>query len=175
MEIVYTVAFYIIVIIAVLSAIVSVLCKKVVYSVISAFISLLMTGLLLISLGFSYLGAVQIALSSAIALILAVFSVQFVRNRDEFSGGKRNIVNTFLSVTGVSVLLISITASFKAGFFDNVFNNILLPFTVSNNSFAENLFINYGASFIFSSLIFLSAVLGVGVILAEKDVKGDDE
>lgn len=175
MEVIYSVSFYIIVILAIIFAAASVLCKRTINSVICGFISLLMTGLLLISLGFSFLGAVQIALSASLASILLVFEVLFVKYRDEEKHSKKNIINILFSVIGILILILTVIASLRAGFFYDIFNNLLLPFNVSNNSFAENLFINYGASFIFSALIFLSAVLGFGVILADKDVKGEDE
>ena len=175
MEIIYTISFYIIVILALLFAIASLLCKKTLYSVISGFVSLVMTGFLLISLGFSYLGAVQIALSCASSTILLIFTVLFIKNNNELKHNKNNIINIFLAVTGIIILLLTLIASLRSGFLYEIFNSVLLPFTVTNNSFSESLFINYGASFIFASLAFLSAVLGFGVILADKDVKGEDE
>ena len=123
MEIVYTISFFIIAVMAVLFAIVSVLCKRTLYSVICGFVSLLMTGLLLITLGFSFLGAVQIALSAASATILIVFEILFVKNRDEDKHSKGNILNIILSVTGILILILTIIASLRAGFFYDIFNN----------------------------------------------------
>ena len=173
MEIIYSISFYIISTLIVLFALITIFCKKIIYSVISAFLSLFMVGLLLISLGFSYLGGVQILLSAAVMSILTIISTALTISNTKSNKRKINL-NGFLAICGILILIISMILSFKAGFFDETFDGNFLPVVINNKEFAEYLFINYGTTFVFSALAFLSAILGFGVILADRDIKGEE-
>lgn len=171
MEIIYSISFYTMAVSAIIFAVLSLAAKNIVRSLFSALISFLMTGLLIIFLGFSYLGIVMISLCLVEIFVFFIFSVMYPKNKEK--AGNKNIFRITVFVFSVAVIIFSFYEMYKSGIFEGFFRNNYMPAIVGSKEFAEQIFVNYGASFVFLSVVFLSAILGFGVILAEKDVKGE--
>lgn len=171
MEIIYSVSFYIIALSAIIFAVLALAAKNIVHTLLSVLISFLMTGLLIIFLGFSYLGIVLILLCFAEIFVFFVFSFMFAKNKEK--NGNKNIFRIAAFVFSSAVIIFSFYEMYKNGIFDGLSQNNYIPVIIGSKEFAEQIFVNYGASFVFLSVAFLAAILGFGVILAEKDIKGE--
>lgn len=173
METVYLVSFYIIAVLMTVFAVLALTSKNIVHSLISALISFLMTGLLIVFLGFSYLGVVVISLCSAEIIVFFIFSVMFAKNKDKIKYKRKNLfrITAFLILS--AVVMFTVFEMYNGGYFGKIFQNDYIPSLIGSKEFAEQIFVNYGAPFVLMSAAFLSSVLGFGVILSDKDVEGD--
>lgn len=174
METVYSISFFVMATTAIIFAIVAITVKNVMHSVLSALISLLMTGLLFIFLGFTYLGAVQIAVCTSVMTVILIF-INTMNNQNKTVAKRKNTIRIISICSAILLAIFSVYEIYKCGFLNEFSEISYIPSSIGIKEFAEQIFINEGASFVFASLAFLAAILGFGVMLAEKDVKGDRE
>lgn len=161
--------FYIVALTAVVGAFRAIFTRRIFNSVVYAFISFLAVGLLFFALELPYLGLVQVALCSVGMSILFVFAVALTeKNKQKFSP----IVNkprTYFSIIGLLMMTVLLACFLRIGSFmsDNIAQttNGVIP---SVKAFSVELFLSYGAPFVFSGLFFLAVILGFGVILSLK-------
>lgn len=161
--------FYFIAFIAIICAIRAVFTKKIFYSVFYAFITFLVTGLLFIALELPYLGVVQISLGCVTMTVLFVFAITLISKKEEISSSIVHKPRTYFSIIGLFLLILLLAIYLKFGMFasDNISQttNSVIP---STKAISVELFLSYGAPFVFSGLYFLAAILGLGVFLSKK-------
>ncbi len=165
-----SIIFYLVAFIAIIGAIRAVFTKKIFYSVFYALITFLSVGLLFIALELPFLGIVQISLCCVAMSALFVFAIAFTEKKDEFLSAIAHKPRTYFSIIGLLLLVVLLAICYKFGMFaaDNVSQttNSVIP---STKAISIELFLSYGAPFVFSGLFFLSAILGLTVFLSMKN------
>ncbi len=161
--------FYIVALAAVVGAFRAVFTRKIFYSVLYAFMSFIAVGLLFFALELPYLGVVQLALCGVGMTVLFVFAIALTGKKDEIISPIVHRPRTYLSIIGLLLLTGILACFFRVGSFmsDNIAQttNGVIP---STKAISAELFMSYGAPFVFSGLFFLAVILGFGVILSMK-------
>lgn len=163
MEVVSAVIFYLIASFAIFGAIGVIFSHKVVYALIYGFLTFLCVGLLFLSLELPYLGAAQIVLSLAVCSVLLLSVLMFCRhNNNEGIAFRPRLLLSAFSLAFIAFLIV---VSVKYGtFFDvklkEAASLVVMP---SSQAIATEMFVNYGAAFIFTAFAFLAGIIGFGV------------
>lgn len=160
--------FYIIVFFAITGALFAVFANKIIHSVISAFITFLSVGILFFALELPYLGTAQIAILTAGLSILFIFAI-LLTEKDKQNKKTGFSPKILIGVTGIFLIAAFVVLAIKTGDFylENLMatGSCIMP---SSRELAIEMFVNYGAPFVFTSLFFLAGILGLGVIISNK-------
>ena len=169
MDKIQAIIFYIVALTAIVGAFRAIFTKKIFYSVFYAFLCFIAVGLLFFALELPYLGVVQLSLCGVAMSILFVFAIALTGKKEEILSPIVHRPRTYLTIVGLLILTGLLTCFLRIGSFmsDNIAQatNGVIPAT---KSIAVELFLNYGAPFVFTGLFFLAAILGFGVILSIK-------
>ena len=161
--------FYIVALTAVVGALRAIFTRKIFYSVLYAFLSFIAVGLLFFALELPYLGVVQLSLCGVGMTILFVFAVALTGKKDEILSPIVHRPRTYLSIVGLLLMTVLVACFLRIGSFmsDNIAQttNGVIP---STKMISVELFLSYGAPFVFTGLFFLAVILGFGVILSMK-------
>lgn len=161
--------FYIVALTAIVGALRAIFTRKIFYSVLYAFLSFIAVGLLFFALELPYLGVVQLSLCGVGMTILFVFAVALTGKKDEILSPIVHRPRTYLSIVGLLLMTVLVACFLRIGSFmsDNIAQttNGVIP---STKIISVELFLSYGASFVFTGLFFLAVILGFGVILSMK-------
>lgn len=161
--------FYIVALTAVVGALRAIFTRKIFYSVLYAFLSFIAVGLLFFALELPYLGVVQLSLCGVGMTILFVFAVALTGKKDEILSPIVHRPRTYLSIVGLLLMTVLVACFLRIGSFmsDNIAQttNGVIP---STKMISAELFLSYGAPFVFTGLFFLAVILGFGVILSMK-------
>ena len=162
MDKIQAIIFYIVALTAVVGAFRAVFTKKIFYSVLYAFLCFMAVGLLFFALELPYLGVVQLSL-------WFVFAIALTGKKEEILSPIVHRPRTYLSIVGLLLLTALLACFLRVGSFmsDNIAQttNGVIP---STKAISVELFLSYGAPFVFTGLFFLVAILGFGVILSMK-------
>ncbi len=161
--------FYIVALTAIVGALRAIFTRKIFYSVLYAFLSFIAVGLLFFALELPYLGVVQLSLCGVGMTILFVFAVALTGKKDEILSPIVHRPRTYLSIVGLLLMTVLVACFLRIGSFmsDNIAQttNGVIP---STKMISVELFLSYGAPFVFTGLFFLAVILGFGVILSMK-------
>ena len=163
MEIVSSTFFYIIATLAIFGALGVIFAHKIVYALIYAFLTFLCVGFIFVSLEFPLLATSVITLFVACSLVLLTVALMMTKpNKDEGIAFRPRLLLSIFSL----VFIIFITVIFvKYGVFFNeqikTFGEALIM--PSSQTISVEMFVNYGAAFIFTALAFLAGIIGFGV------------
>lgn len=165
MEIMFAVVFFLITSLAILGAVGVVSAHKLIYSIIYGFLTFLCVGFLLITLELPFLGFSQIILFMVTAFSFIISSLMFVKsNKDKEEGvafRPRFLFSAFVLTLITFLIIISVKYS---SFFSENLKELGMPIIIpSAQTVAVEMFVNYGASFVFTTFAFLAAVIGFGV------------
>lgn len=169
MDKIQAIIFYIVALTAIVGAFRAVFTKKIFYSVLYAFLCFMAVGLLFFALELPYLGVVQLSLCGVGMSILFVFAIALTGKKEEILSPIVHRPRTYLSIVGLLLLTALLACFLRVGSFmsDNIVQttNGVIP---STKAISVELFLSYGAPFVFTGLFFLVAILGFGVILSMK-------
>ena len=163
MEVISAVIFYLTASLAIFGAIGVIFTHKIVYALIYVFLTFLCVGFLFLSLELPYLGVAQIVLSLAVCSVLLLAALMFCRhNNNEGIAFRPRLLLSAFSLAFIGFLII---VSLKYGtFFDaklkEVASIVVMP---SSQAIATEMFVNYGAAFVFTAFAFLAGIIGFGV------------
>jgi NADH:ubiquinone oxidoreductase subunit 6 (subunit J) len=165
MVIYQAIIFYILTILTILCALKVIFTQKIFHSVLYAFITLVSVGLIFFLLRLPVLGTLQILIGSLFSIILFIFSIVFIGKKNENKIPVINKFRTWFSSIGLFLILILISCFIKLGHFEH-FEQITTFMIPSFKETSEELFLSYGATFVFSSVFFFAVIIGFGVILS---------
>ncbi|MBQ2644350.1 NADH-quinone oxidoreductase subunit J [bacterium] len=164
--------FYIISLFVIAGSFFAIFSVKNIHALISAFIAFLNIGFLFFILELPFLGVVQIIIFSVCLLSILVVLLLLTRQNLEIKQ-KNNYIKFFISLITTALFTFLITIFIKIGVLlsDGIIISRVIP---SSKDIAVEMFINYGIPFSFIGLYFLSAMLGLSVLMFDiKNGKGD--
>ena len=165
MEIATAIIFFFTAGIAIAGAVGVILCKEILHSIICAFFTFTSVGLLFFALEQPYLAITQIVLFGVGLTILVTFAHAMIKK--ETISNITKSPRLFAAAAGLfiifSLLVMFLRFSTPDTSISNM-NSIVMP---TNESISVELYTSYAAPFIFSSVLFLAAILGFGVIFAK--------
>lgn len=170
MDIIEAIIFYILVFLAMFSAIGAIFFHKIIHSILCAFITFLCVGLLFFALELPYLATVQIALFAIGMSVLFVFALLLTGKDNLHQESVSYSPKMLFSFLGIVLIVLFLAVAIKFGsFFQDglsIVQNCIMP---SSKEISIDMFVNYGAPFVFVSFLFLAVVLGLGVITSNKN------
>ncbi|MGN0015202.1 MAG: NADH-quinone oxidoreductase subunit J [Candidatus Gastranaerophilaceae bacterium] len=158
--------FYITVFTALAGAIGVIFSKKIINSIFYAFLSFLSIGLLFLALEMQYLAVVQIFLCAVAIPVVFVFASILTNRGKEIEISISISPRTFFSALELIGVVLLITAFLKYNSLNELLGEEASVIVPSVKEFSIEMFTNYAAPFIFSSILFLTVILGLGVIFS---------
>lgn len=158
--------FYITVFTALAGAVGVIFSRKITRSIFYAFLSFTGIGLLFLALEMPYLAVVQTAVCAVGLPVVLFFALMLTKSDKDAELNMAISPRTFFSGLGLISLVFFITAFLKYNSLNEFFgenSSVIMP---SVKEFSIEMFTNYAAPFIFSSILFLTVVLGFGVIFS---------
>lgn len=168
MEAAEAIIFYITAFTAIAGAAGVILSHKIIRTILWAFLSFTSIGILFFALELPYLAAIQIALYAIGTSVVFVFALMLTRKDMESKLTAAKAPRTFLAALGILFISFIVILFLRYNIFypDSLMGKNAAIIMPSLKDMSTDMFINYGAPFIFSSMIFLSAILSFGVIFS---------
>lgn len=163
MEIVSSTIFYTTAALAIFGVLGIIFTHKSIYALMYALLTFFSVGCLFMSLEMQYLAAVQITLFSALTLILTIILLMITKqkNKEEIVFKPRLLTSIFSLC--IMIFIIVIFIKYGAFFNEHLKSNVETLIIPTSQNISIEMFINYGAAFIFTALAFLAGIIGIGV------------
>lgn len=172
MENINPILFYITALIIVLSSIMTVIAKRIMYAVFYAFICFFFTGLIFFSLNAPFIGSIQISIYAIALSILFVIAIALTNYRNEKNSENNIKLRYFLGIFAViiisSSILISIkeTTKYDISFMTYLNSPHLLTSIDNTKQLATELLMHNLYSFEILGIYILIALVGISTLLA---------
>lgn len=166
METPQIIAFYPTAILSVFFALCAIFSQKIIRGILYGFISVFCGSIIIIALEQPYLSLTALVLYSVSTLIMLIFALMITNKETDF---KINFSpRMFFSIIGIAIISIVIALIIKfniiyTGIISEEAKTVIMP---SIKDFSLQMFINYITPFVLSSLAFLAAITGFGVMFS---------